>query len=1147
MKKYIAGLFLFAVFLFAAHVTFALSGLEAELDTLKKELPRIIEKGTDLDEKQAYVEKVLRLREKILKSTNEEETGKRNEEKGTATNYRPLTLRLVSIEGPENGEVFWGRCVVDYKEGSTGGVISCEPREDNQPLENIAIVGFSDFPTEIVLGQPFEIAVDIKWKTRYKQPDYCIKRWADEPKTLSKCVQSALRFGVFWGWGGTGNVVFPRTDLKGDTKFVLKFSPVSCEMVGITCDSPEGKKRLTEPRDLSVDYTYAVESVPAIEKYDNILFIQPEYLPATDAGFVRLPTHENKGIESSMRKWAEETTGDPNSVYAKIFRIYLPSNAGSIALHYQAVMEGGDYLVSAKPYQHPDLVNSGSNAQNDRKGESDVSDVAVAVATNSDAELSGGVTRKGKDGRSGRKRQVTGSEAADAPRGNITSTNKDAITTPGGIDPTKPVIARYINAWLKNAEPIANASGADLHFDKWGRVEGRAVGGIITLNARPDNIAGRTPEQYVWDMRDELKLDSVDHCTLGEYVTAKLNDKLLDHCKGRYKPKVSDVAGMSKKQAEAILKGLGLKTKVSLGTPASSAKDSMRVERTIPDIGATVNRSATVTIVIHTPFVDTRRVPEFTGRTTKEILKKIKNVGLSPVINMVRAASSEQTGRVQSLDPPPGTDLKSGATVRVDVFGPYVRTHNVPDVTGYTEDKARDKLTALGLKLNIVENKTTGDRFLAGTVASQMPEAGTTVKVGKTIELVVYKQSIPDCTYLPGSEPFWDQRKQQYYCECSGDYERNNAGNGCRLKKSVQLTNTQCSSYGRHAEPRWNDTDEKVYCYCEQGYEWNNNKTECRMTRETLIANTDCSSGGYYGEAFWDNEKNEVSCRCKSGYRLDSSGICVEKTSFRRERSLPDRDVLEKCYLTKSSFIYMPENEYFVLREKKLNANQMRYYTISGSEKTKVRLKLAQERVNNRRESREFILRGPFSKVCDYVKTHCKFSSVEKPFWGDICGVWGDTLPAAAPDEPSSLTNDEEQRRQQAQEPADRQRECRQYLGQLNDSVLKKRQSWLQAMYLASAYASDCDANEIRAAQNGHWHERAGSGGGGGRSHLAPAPGNGISTAYGDIDVDPNMPTPPEQCPTLLGASMGRCLSDAEYDEAWRDYQRRLREYNSRR
>ncbi|BCL59736.1 hypothetical protein DGMP_04290 [Desulfomarina profundi] len=608
------------------------------------------------------------------------------------------------------------------------------------------------------------------------------------------------------------------------------------------------------------------------------------------------------------------------------------------------------------------------------------------------------------------------------------------------VDPHQPDTAVLIKKWLQRAKPLENADGARLRFDKWGRKYGTAAnGGIITLNNSPDNPVSSMPEVHVWAHRHSL--DSINLCKLEEYVLAQLNGTGLDHCKKSPKKKITsipDVTGMSKKQAETKLNGLGLKTKVSLGTPASSEKESLKVEKTTPGVGATVKRGATITIVLHTPFVNTKKVPEFKGYRAKDVIKRIRKIGLIPKINMVKAASSNQTGRIRSLDPPSGTRLKANATVLVNVFGPYVRTLRVPDVKGYTGKQARDQLASIGLKLDIVKNKPTKDRSLAGTVESQIPEAGSTVKAGKVIEIVVYEQSLPDCSDLPGSSPLWDQRKQKYYCGCTGNYERNNAGNGCRLKKEIQVAEKNCLT-GTHAE--WSENREKALCYCDDGT-WDSSLRRCVTERDRALTALNCS---YCEKPYYDESRKNARCVCASGCGYDST-------------------IAPYC---------MPKDKLAHLRRQR------------------------RQEVAKKERRRE-----------------------------------------------------EERRRRKKQEEANRQRECQQYLNQLNNSVVKGMKQWQQLVFLTSATITGCNKNEILAAQKGQWRSRTGSGTGTGTgSQIVLTLPNGRTIVYnGDIEVDRNMPTPPDQCPGgILGSAPGPCLTDAEYQKAWRDYQRRLREYNSQR
>ena len=92
-----------------------------------------------------------------------------------------------------------------------------------------------------------------------------------------------------------------------------------------------------------------------------------------------------------------------------------------------------------------------------------------------------------------------------------------------------------IRAWVAAAQPPENALyGANLRYNPWGVKIGTTRGGRITPTpGKPDAAAGSTPEDYLWESGQAF--DSVDHCTLGEYVEARLNDKSIAHCRGRYR------------------------------------------------------------------------------------------------------------------------------------------------------------------------------------------------------------------------------------------------------------------------------------------------------------------------------------------------------------------------------------------------------------------------------------------------------------------------------------------------------------------------------------------------------------------------------------------------------------------------------------
>ncbi|WP_269580766.1 hypothetical protein [Roseibium sp. Sym1] len=103
---------------------------------------------------------------------------------------------------------------------------------------------------------------------------------------------------------------------------------------------------------------------------------------------------------------------------------------------------------------------------------------------------------------------------------------------PGTVNPSDRETARLIREWIDIAEPPQNVTeGARLHYTYGGNMVGTtADGGII---ASPHESGAFDPV-FLWQNRRGL--DSVDHCTMEEYVVARLAEEPVDGCRGRYRP-----------------------------------------------------------------------------------------------------------------------------------------------------------------------------------------------------------------------------------------------------------------------------------------------------------------------------------------------------------------------------------------------------------------------------------------------------------------------------------------------------------------------------------------------------------------------------------------------------------------------------------
>lgn len=110
----------------------------------------------------------------------------------------------------------------------------------------------------------------------------------------------------------------------------------------------------------------------------------------------------------------------------------------------------------------------------------------------------------------------------------------------------------------------------------------------------------------------------------------------------------------------------------------------------------------------------------------------LQAAGLKPgVVDTV--PHSEEFGTVLSIDPAAGTAVRPGRAIDITISsGPA--SVKVPDLTGLPLGVARDRLTALGLRVGTLEQRFEGK---AGTVLGQSPGAGEMLTRGSAVNLTI--------------------------------------------------------------------------------------------------------------------------------------------------------------------------------------------------------------------------------------------------------------------------------------------------------------------------------------------------------------------------------------------------------------------------
>ncbi|MHA1553602.1 MAG: PASTA domain-containing protein, partial [Alphaproteobacteria bacterium] len=213
--------------------------------------------------------------------------------------------------------------------------------------------------------------------------------------------------------------------------------------------------------------------------------------------------------------------------------------------------------------------------------------------------------------------------AADGPGGDSGAANGGAGAAGGdaqgpsgaaAVNPADPATGALIITWLRSAEPPQNVTeGANFRYSNTAAMIGTAAnGGIVTARHDPP-----VPDP-VWLWANRRASDSVNHCTMEEYVVALLNGDAIAGCRGRYQQdtttasasgasddgapsgasdlSVPDLAGLTSRQARDQLESVGLLARVRPGPPGRSADDTGRVARQNPATATVVQPGTRVDV-----------------------------------------------------------------------------------------------------------------------------------------------------------------------------------------------------------------------------------------------------------------------------------------------------------------------------------------------------------------------------------------------------------------------------------------------------------------------------------------------------------------------------------------------------------------------
>ena len=506
----------------------------------------------------------------------------------------------------------------------------------------------------------------------------------------------------------------------------------------------------------------------------------------------------------------------------------------SLYFYYDTIHEGESHITSLPDYQWPPELQ---RPPRDERGKGTTgTDVAGGTGTGTGSGTG------------------TGTGTGEPPKQDKDPTKP---ITPDSVDPTNSQTAGLITEWMSVARPPENAvPGNNVRYSSKGSIIGKVASG--TIEARHDPAA----IDPVWLWKNKRKLDSVDHCTLEEYVVARLENKSTNHCQGRYGA-VKDLKGMRLDKAMAEVTRAGFKYDVPVpGTQAKTEEANDTIERQEPGPNQYLKKGQVLKLVVHTPYVSGKiTLPNFIGEPLVEALKWLKKNELkmkkpkpgSP------APTKEKSGTVEAQKPVAGTAMKAGDKVTLTVHSKYVDIRRVPDVVDRPLKRAMDLLAKAGFVADPKSGGKPTSEEQAGTVKRQNPISGTSTKPGSKVVVFIYGPYVDD-TAVPDLKDDLYTDALRKLKESSLRLVKRDAGKPPHRNLAKKVQGQEPPSGTKVAK------GQKVLVWFYDDY---------APSKDVLVAQKDCSNI-VGSRAYWDDAAGKPKCGCFGGLTLNLSGThCV--------------------------------------------------------------------------------------------------------------------------------------------------------------------------------------------------------------------------------------------------------------------------------
>ena len=206
-----------------------------------------------------------------------------------------------------------------------------------------------------------------------------------------------------------------------------------------------------------------------------------------------------------------------------------------------------------------------------------------------------------------------------------------------------------------------------------------------------------------------------------------------------------NLVNMTQQDAQAAVEAAGLVFTVDPKKVPSDTVAEGSVVETDPPSGTMVAPGSTVKAKISSGS-DSVIVPDnLINMSPEEAKQAVEALGLVWQLSSDQVASDTvENGKIAQVNPSPGSKVKKGQTITGTVSS-GTKSVAVPDLTGMTQDQAREALAAKGLKVGSVLTSDDASQR-EGLVLFSSPEAGTSVNKGESVSITLSsgKVTIPD-------------------------------------------------------------------------------------------------------------------------------------------------------------------------------------------------------------------------------------------------------------------------------------------------------------------------------------------------------------------------------------------------------------------